>query len=1100
MADWNSYQPEDSRYPPNFNYFPNNGRGNVHSYNGSSGIWSYPYSNDYYVSQGAYTTAVPDVSYAPIPAPIPAPYPLYDPVYEVAPTERSLAVAAASCLPPTAREFVPRSGTSYYSNYDQRPETKTRPGRNERGAWKPSGQSNGDQFYSNSGRQRSNETFGNSFQNSHSGRNGSWRANRSNWSAPVSSQHKNVKRQEEMGENGCPRGDRRDEVTCNGFAGASSYAPGNSSRESYSSAQNSDERCWSPHQNKYRSDCNQKPSQQSRVYSNSRWPNSDKYNHPRSGKERFIPKDEGNIDYVKNTLNYVDNRSSVNTKDMKSGRMQKCTVNHADDVASQADRLKDQLMKGVLECLVCCDRVRQHDSVWSCSNCFHVLHLRCTTKWARSSKIDCGWRCPACQNVTERVPSEYYCFCGKVQEPKWNRQDTPHSCGEMCGKSRADKRPDCAHRCTLLCHPGPCPPCLAQVNRNCGCGKISRVVKCGDKPLLCDAVCEKVLNCGVHKCEKTCHVGECGNCDQTIKQECHCGKEQQEVTCCPASVGVQRYSCGQACGGQLECGNHRCEAPCHPGPCRPCMLAPGAVTHCPCGKTPLGGGRARASCLDPVPVCQLACGKKLACGQPNSPHRCEEQCHSGACPPCPGTTLVRCRCGNMDREIPCVELVSRADDARCEKKCTKKRACGKHRCNQLCCIDLDHVCPLVCNHLLSCGQHRCEEPCHRGHCKPCWRSSFEELYCECGASVLYPPVPCGTRPPACDRPCPRDHPCGHPPLHTCHSQQACPPCTVLTHKHCYGKHELRKTIPCHQGEFSCGLPCNAALPCGRHRCVLPCHAGPCLREGQKCTQPCTAPRTLCGHPCSAPCHEGPCPSTPCKEMVKVTCECGHRSTGRACSDNVKEYQRIATAMLASKMADMQLGLSVDIGDILGNPNTQKMALKTLECSDECKLIERNRRMAIGLQIQNPDLSAKLTPRYSDFLRQWGKKDPQFCSTVHDKLTELVQLAKQSKQKSRSYSFQPMNRDKRHFIHEYCEHFGCESVAYDQEPKRNIVATAVKDKSWLPSMSLLEFLQRESGQRKIPKPVIGANRTPSHRAMDVLPMKYSQAQASSLYKK
>lgn len=52
---------------------------------------------------------------------------------------------------------------------------------------------------------------------------------------------------------------------------------------------------------------------------------------------------------------------------------------------------------------------------------------------------------------------------------------------------------------------------------------------------------------------------------------------------------------------------------------------------------------------------------------------------------------------------------------------------------------------------------------------------------------------------------------------------------------------------------------------------------------------------------------------------------------------------------------------------------------------------------------------------------------------------------QSKQKSRSYSFDSMNREKRHFIHEYCEHFGCESVAYDQEPKRNVVATALKDK-------------------------------------------------------
>ncbi|CAG2061837.1 unnamed protein product [Timema podura] len=100
-------------------------------------------------------------------------------------------------------------------------------------------------------------------------------------------------------------------------------------------------------------------------------------------------------------------------------------------------------------------------------------------------------------------------------------------------------------------------------------------------------------------------------------------------------------------------------------------------------------------------------------------------------------------------------------------------------------------------------------------------------------------------------------------------------------------------------------------------------------------------------------------------------------------------------------------------------------------------------MAIGLQIRNPDLSAKLTPRYSEFMRQWAKKDPNLCNMVQEKLTELVQLAKQA---------------------------------------------------WLPSMSLMEVIQRENGQRKIPKPVINANRSPSLRTMDVLPVKYSQAHA------
>lgn len=67
---------------------------------------------------------------------------------------------------------------------------------------------------------------------------------------------------------------------------------------------------------------------------------------------------------------------------------------------------------------------------------------------------------------------------------------------------------------------------------------------------------------------------------------------------------------------------------------------------------------------------------------------------------------------------------------------------------------------------------------------------------------------------------------------------------------------------------------------------------------------------------------------------------------------------------------------------------------SLECNDECKFIMRNRRLALALQIQNPDLNAKLTPKYSDFMKSWAKKDPSLCRNVHDRLTELVKLAKE----------------------------------------------------------------------------------------------------------
>lgn len=55
----------------------------------------------------------------------------------------------------------------------------------------------------------------------------------------------------------------------------------------------------------------------------------------------------------------------------------------------------------------------------------------------------------------------------------------------------------------------------------------------------------------------------------------------------------------------------------------------------------------------------------------------------------------------------------------------------------------------------------------------------------------------------------------------------------------------------------------------------------------------------------------------------------------------------------------------------------------------------------------------------------------------------------------------------------CAMFGVESVAYDAEPNRNVVASATRETSWLPSMSVMDVVQRESGQRRIPVPSLNA---------------------------
>ncbi|XP_034830503.1 protein shuttle craft-like [Maniola hyperantus] len=729
---------------------------------------------------------------------------------------------------------------------------------------------------------------------------------------------------------------------------------------------------------------------------------------------------------------------------------------------TQRERLSEQLDKGTLECLVCCERVKQTDSVWYCSNCHHVLHLRCIRKWAMSSLVESKWRCPACQNTNQDIPTEYRCMCGSVRNPEYQRgSNGAHTCGQSCSRTR-----NCTHPCTLLCHPGPCPPCQATVIKQCGCGAETRSVMCSSKlPQVCGRECKRTLECGVHFCSKDCHEGPCDPCAETVTQACHCPAAKSRSVPCTAETGsCDTWSCESSCGRVLSCGAHVCRSPCHPPPCPLCPLRPENVPACPCGHTRISKDQ-RKSCTDPIPLCGNICAKPLSCGPVGDKHFCKEKCHEGECRVCPDNTLLQCRCGHSSREVPCADLPEMHNNVLCQRKCNKKLSCGRHRCRTVCCDAQSHRCAVVCGRTLSCQLHRCEEFCHTGHCAPCPRVSFDELHCECGAEVIMPPVRCGTKPPACNSPCRRERPCGHPPHHSCHSGD-CPPCVVLTTKSCYGRHEERKTIPCSQEEFSCGLPCGKPLPCGKHSCIKTCHKGSC--DAGKCTQPCMEKRPSCGHPCSAPCHSsggGTCPSgVACRRPVTATCPCGRRKAERACVDNARDYAKLMSTLAASKM---QEGGTLDLSDVQ-RPGSM---LKTLECDEECYVEARSRRLALALQLRNPDVSAKLAPRYSEHLRQTAAREPSFAQQVHERLTELVQLAKKSKQKTRAHSFPSMNRQKRQFIHELCEHFGCESVAYDAEPNRNVVATADKEKSWLPAMSVLEVLAREAGKRKVPGPVL-----------------------------
>ena len=67
-------------------------------------------------------------------------------------------------------------------------------------------------------------------------------------------------------------------------------------------------------------------------------------------------------------------------------------------------------------------------------------------------------------------------------------------------------------------------------------------------------------------------------------------------------------------------------------------------------------------------------------------------------------------------------------------------------------------------------------------------------------------------------------------------------------------------------------------------------------------------------------------------------------------------------------------------------------LTRLPCNEECQTEQRNRRLALALQIENPEAREKLgssSTLYSEFMKEEARKDPNLAKTVHSALEDLV---------------------------------------------------------------------------------------------------------------
>ncbi|XP_071087920.1 NF-X1-type zinc finger protein NFXL1-like [Haliotis cracherodii] len=597
------------------------------------------------------------------------------------------------------------------------------------------------------------------------------------------------------------------------------------------------------------------------------------------------------------------------------------------DVNKAQDDLLHSFRSGTSACLVCIDTIKREEPIWNCKGCACMFHIPCIQKWVREgvyqqvyqSQDDIGptsalpWFCPKCRYEYQQsqCPNRYFCFCGKVQDPKFDPWLVPHSCGQKCGRQL---RPDCGHACLLLCHPGPCPPCPQMVKSKCYCGhQQPQVRRCSGREWACGQPCGHRLSCGQHNCQQPCHPGECLPCPKTSVQSCLCGKKSSTRPC-----ASPQWKCDQPCGKALRCGNHRCEDICHQGACGDCPRS--GKRRCPCEKTEY-----ELPCTEDIPTCGDTCGKTLGCGQ----HTCTQRCHQGECGSCRQVTSKRCRCGQKQKEVLC------SKEYLCDLKCSVMRDCGKHYCKRKCCDGSCPTCEQVCGKTLRCRNHKCASRCHRGPCYPC--PLTVSLSCFCKSTSIT--VPCGRekdmKPPKCNRKCQIPPNCHHPrrdkhrchfnecppcqqkcllPLHQCdHTcpvkchdavkvkvedqrpragpwdarpalviqtvKKPCPPCQVPIPTECMGKHEV-SNIPCAEvAPYSCARPCDRQLGCGNHTCSILCHivtgsvdqhtSG---KNCETCESPCEKGRPRgCKHPCRLPCHPQDCP--PCTSMVRMRCHC-----------------------------------------------------------------------------------------------------------------------------------------------------------------------------------------------------------------------------------
>eukprot|EP00027_Filamoeba_sp_ATCC50430_P000485 CAMPEP_0168540624 /NCGR_PEP_ID=MMETSP0413-20121227/377_1 /TAXON_ID=136452 /ORGANISM="Filamoeba nolandi, Strain NC-AS-23-1" /LENGTH=400 /DNA_ID=CAMNT_0008570373 /DNA_START=1177 /DNA_END=2376 /DNA_ORIENTATION=+ len=168
--------------------------------------------------------------------------------------------------------------------------------------------------------------------------------------------------------------------------------------------------------------------------------------------------------------------------------------------------------------------------------------------------------------------------------------------------------------------------------------------------------------------------------------------------------------------------------------------------------------------------------------------------------------------------------------------------------------------------------------------------------------------------------------------------------------------------------------------------------------------------------------------------------------------------------------------SVEVECLRGGPgDTLDRPARMLDCDEQCRVVQRNKKLAEAFGINIDNNSSSDGGIYSDLLKDLARACPKFIQNTEHIYIQMIKGLANPK-----YTFPPMDRLQRQMVHLLAESFRLDTESFERDPHRHVVVTRRKD-SRIPNVLLSTIIANELASKR-PAPVtLTSNSTTSSHA-------------------